>query len=108
MKKFYLLFLGLCLTATIAFAETEMQLTNRMMNECIQNNLCYKADAQMQRVYVNEYVWRTSAFDDKQNIAMFFMKYTKARNNRAVFVEIMSSSSGKKIGTYNSYNGYRE
>ena len=77
-------------------------------NDCIHNNLCYKADAQLQRVYVNEYAWRASAFDDKESIAMFFLKYTKARNNRAVFVEIMSSNTGKKIGTYNYYNGYKE
>ena len=108
MKKFCLLLLGLGITTMIAFAETEMQLTNRMMNECIQNNLCYKADAQLQRVYVNEYAWRASAFDDKESIAMFFLKYTKARNNRAVFVEIMSSNTGKKIGTYIYYNGYKE
>ena len=107
-RKVLLSILVLFISCSFAYAETEMQKTNRLMNECIQNNLCYKANAQLQVVYVNEYAWRVSNFDDKQNISAFFLAYTRARNPQAVFVDIRSSSSGKTIGSYNKAWGYKE
>lgn len=71
-RKVLLSILVLFISCSFAYAETEMQKTNRLMNECIQNNLCYKANAQLQVVYINEYAWRVSNIDDKQNISAFF------------------------------------
>lgn len=53
MKKIFFLvvILSFCLSVN---AENNMEKTNRMMNECIQKNLCYKANASLQEVYVNE------------------------------------------------------
>lgn len=44
-RKVLLSILVLFISCSFAYAETEMQKTNRLMNECIQNNLCYKANA---------------------------------------------------------------
>ena len=108
MKRFCLI-LAISLFFNLpCFAETEMQRTNAMMVECIQNGLCTEANAQMQEVYVGEYVWKVSNFRDKENIARFFMAYTKARNSNAGFVDIKSSTSGRKIASYNVFSGYKE
>ena len=108
MKKgLFVLTLSLLLNLS-CFAESEMQRTNAMMIDCIQNRLCSEANAQRQEVYVDEYVWRTSNFRDKENIARFFMAYTRVRNSYARFVDIKSSTSGRKIASYNEYSGYKE
>ncbi|OLA72860.1 MAG: hypothetical protein BHW62_08415 [Acinetobacter sp. CAG:196_36_41] len=107
MKKIFFLvvILSFCLSVN---AENNMEKTNRMMNECIQKNLCYKANASLQEVYVNEYAWRNAYIDDKESIALFFLKYTQARNPQAKFVNINSATSGKTIGVYKEYFGYKD
>lgn len=107
MKKILLLVLMILAVALPAFAETEMQRTNRMMVDCIKNQLCYKADAQRQAVWVNEYAWRTAYFDDKANISNFFLAYTKARKPEAAYVDIRSATSNKVIGQRNPF-GYKD
>lgn len=90
-----------------SIAETQMQKTNRMMVDCIQNGLVYKADAQRQTVWVNENAWRSAYFDDKKNIANFFFVYTKTRNSEAAYVDIRSAYSNKIIGKFDLF-GYKE
>lgn len=110
MKKFFVLIMLLILLAlplAPSYAETQMQKTNRMMVDAIQNGLVYKADARTQSVWVNEYAWRSAYFDDKQNIANFFLVYTKTRNSEARFVDIRSANSNKIIGKIDSF-GYKD
>lgn len=110
MKKlllFSILLLSLCIFISPSYAETEMQKTNRMMVDCIQNGLVYKADAQSQSVWVNEPAWRSAYFDDKRNIANFFLVYTKTRNPDAVFVWIRSAYTNKVIGKIDPF-GYKD
>ncbi len=108
MKKLLLilmLFLTIC--SPVVFAETQMEKTNRMMLDCINNGLVYKADAKGQIVWVNEAAWRSSYYDDKKNIANFFLIYTKTRNSQAAFVDIRSATSNKVIGTMSPF-GYKD
>lgn len=110
MKNFFvlvMLLISLALTLTPSYAETQMQRTNRMMVDAIQNGLVYKADARTQSVWVNEYAWRSAYFDDKKNIANFFLVYTKTRNPEAMFVDIRSANSNKVIGKVDAF-GYKD
>ena len=45
MKKglFLILIILISVSTNIAKAESDMQATNRMMNDCINNQLCYKS-----------------------------------------------------------------
>lgn len=110
MRKFFLslvLLMSFALPIMPAYAETQMEKTNRMMVDAIQNGLVYKADARTQSVWVNEYAWRSAYFDDKKNIANFFLVYTKTRNPDAVFVHIRSANSNKVIGKIDPF-GYKD
>lgn len=110
MKKNFLLamvLMSLTLPILPSYAETQMQKTNRMMVDAIQNGLVYKADARTQSVWVNEYAWRSAYFDDKKNIANFFLVYTKTRNPEAMFVDIRSANSNRVIGKVDSF-GYKD
>ncbi len=102
-----IILMALILPILPANAETQMQKTNRMMVDCIQNSLVYKADAQNQTVWVNEQAWRSAYFDDKKNIANFFLIYTQTRNQDAAFVDIRSAYSNKVLGKIDLF-GYKE
>lgn len=107
MKKFCFLLLIMVFSTLSVFAETLMEETNRMMLDCIKNGLVYKADAQWQSVWVNEAAWRSAYYDDKKNIANFFLVYTKTRNSQAAFVDIRSANSNKVIATMSPL-GYKD
>ena len=110
MKKglFLILIILISVSTNIAKAESDMQATNRMMNDCINNQLCYKASAQSQTVFVYDDAWRMATIDQKQNIGRFFLEYVQLRNNEAKFVDIKSAYSGRNLGKYVEYFGYKE
>lgn len=110
MRKilFLIMFLSMALFAESVNAETDMQATNRLMNDCIQNKLCYKANAQSQTVFVYDNAWAMATIDQKQNIGRLFLEYVMLRNSFAQYVDIKSAHSGRKIGEYSSYFGYKE
>lgn len=108
-KRLFLIFIILVSVSTnIAKAESEMQVTNRMMIDCINNQLCYKANASLDEVYVYDGAWQMATIDQKKNIASFFYAYVKARNNIAQQVYIKSAYTGKKIAEYSPFWGYKE